>query len=119
MVTLSRDIIGRFPPKTRYGLAGDKVEIISLHGHVFIVQGSCGLRFCAIADDLSGVPKEMLAQAMEAESQMKVNPSVSSPAAPHKNAPEGSPAIPSSKKQYKAAAPDSRCPVNQKSLFWR
>lgn len=117
MVTLSRDIIGRFPPKTRYGLAGDKVEIISLHGHVFIVQGSRGLRFCAIADDLSGVPEEMLVQAMEAESQMKIQPSVSSPAAPHKSEPDRKPATASSKKQYKAAAPDPVPAGNQRSLF--
>jgi hypothetical protein len=74
MATLKHDIIGRFPPRTQYGLKGDNVKIISLHGHVFIVEGPppIRMRFNALADDLDGVPEDMLRRAAEAQAAMKI-----------------------------------------------
>lgn len=73
MPTLRHDIVARFPPRTRFGSKGDAVEIISLHGHVFIVEGTGPdkLRFSTIADDLDDIPEEMLKRAKEAEGSMR------------------------------------------------
>lgn len=118
MPTLARDIVGAFAPRIKHGAAGDKITIIALHGHVFIVEGPDGRKFHALADDILGVPAAMLTSAREAEAQMKRSPVPMKTAEPAP-APEPLPSAPLRRAASppKAARTVIKPSENQGSLF--
>lgn len=122
MPVLKRDIVGIFPPRTRFGTAGDQVEIISLHGHVFIVQGPSGMRYSAIADDMDGIPEEMEEEARREQANINLLPSRSSAPTPGPSPPQDP--VPEPEDQPKpmqarkpAKPSTSKSTDNQGSLF--
>jgi hypothetical protein len=56
MPTLRHDIVSRFPGKKVYGKEGEMVDIISVSGHVFIVEGETRFRYPVLETDMNDIP---------------------------------------------------------------
>ncbi|HET6255824.1 MAG TPA: hypothetical protein VFE32_17235 [Puia sp.] len=113
MPTLKHDIRSALPPKRIYGAAGEEVEIISVHGHVFIVKGQSGFKYPALASDILDIPAEWLAQSTPPPTaEEHRQPVVAAPPAVATQSPKSSPT-----KTNRARRPDPPKEENQRSLF--